>query len=189
MDARCGRFVTRRLHGGEKSAEENLAIPLYRNRGHAVIGVGIEFGIDGAVWIQSSDPVSRRGCEISGGMNGREPTADEDLVVHVHRQRQHRRVWIRLERHIQRACARGPKQISTVENDREVSGLNGAEIAAHQNAAVGLARQGEHLRLKGAATGNRNAADVERECGINAAIGIQPRDAAARHGRAAGIWP
>jgi hypothetical protein len=122
-------------------------------------------------------------------MKGREATADEDLVLHVHGQRQHRRVWIRLERHVQRACARGPKEISTIEYDGEVSGLNGTEIAADQNAAVGLARQREHLRLKGATTRNRNPADVEGECGVNTAIRVQPRDAAARDGRAAGIGP
>ncbi len=90
---------------GEKATEDDLAVTLNGERGDTVVGIRIEFGIDGAVRVQTRNPVPGARRRIAGRIQGCKATTNDQLTLHVRRKREHDAVGIRIVAGIQRTVS------------------------------------------------------------------------------------
>ena len=180
-----GVFVAGRLERRKRAAENDLAVALHGERGHGVVGIRIEFGIDGAVGVEAGDAIARRHDAGAGRLQGGEATRDHDLAIadggargareirglELRNEGEDDAVGVRVVGGVERAI--GVEAGHVVAGGGGGAGLHGGEATADDEFAVGLEREGIHLR-------ERAARDVRVECKVEGSVGVEAGHAIAR---------
>jgi hypothetical protein len=161
--ADAGHLIARRaIDLGKSAADQDRAVRLHGDCQHVVIDIQTvvdKSRIETAVRVYLCQIVERN------AIDGRKISADQDFAIGLQRERINTAVCHRLKVAVERA-------IRQQAQDENRVGVHGQIETAQYNAAIGLNEDGCH--------GRKGAKIRRHEAQVDAAIGIQARDAGSR---------